>query len=230
MQYYVESKIPGHEFLVNTDRFVQNISELSSFCFDELDEFVYDIIDNCGFTIEMPFSPYDICSSIQEQACKNLDYSVVSFSKENEILECKVVIPISDYLENRIDEITCDGSFDCRIGEYVAEVLQKYISKSKWHIDRNRLWFGPDSEPPIKPWIIDASSSENDLEFWFEEDPESIMDHLGDFDEAFYIWHFTECAGWAPDIKAIRELCPILLEKYDTALSIVNKINDYFRR
>ena len=80
------------------------------------------------------------------------------------------------------------------------------------------IWFGLKDENPGYSWILNGS----DLNFWFDEDNEKhfIARHTS--------WDVGCYSGYLPDMKAIRESCPILLEANDTPESIDKKIQAFF--
>lgn len=123
-----------------------------------------------------------------------------------------------------------------------------------WHDSSGLLqpiiWFGLRDESPIKCWMLDRSSKKFDLLevyenpyshetvnverwhlFWFCSfwtlDWNALFDNSGN---AHIIWMFAECGMDEPveEFNAVRNSCPIELEKNDKAENIVLKIDRFF--
>ena len=90
------------------------------------------------------------------------------------------------------------------------------------------LWFGYDE--PAERWTIDENIDVFEFSFWFaDNENDSLYRVVHDSDNGcFDIWYFAECGRWFPVISEIRENCPIMLEEFDTAEIIKEKINTYF--
>ncbi len=136
--------------------------------------------------------------------------------------------------------------------EYIEISLEKFVKETGWHValekgderiedvarwpslkeneiwvDKDgaamhpRLWYGYNdgrvlTEKEDRTWNID-----NGLEFWFSETPE---DFIIEYEDKRFAGYFN---GIIPDIKAIRENCPILLEANDTSESIGKKVQAF---
>ncbi len=135
--------------------------------------------------------------------------------------------------------------------EYISMSLKKFVKESSWQIRfendthyivdlenpnnwpslkndgtwisekivfHPRLWFGLKDESPGYYWTLNGS----DMSFWFEEDNEKY------FISRHSNWDVGRYQGYLPDMKVIRESCPILMEADDTPESIKEKIQAFF--
>jgi hypothetical protein len=112
------------------------------------------------------------------------------------------------------------------------------------------IWFGLRDESPIECWMLDRSSKKFDLLevyenpysretlnverwhlFWFcsfwDLDWNALFDNSGN---THIIWMFAECGMDEPveEFNAVRNSCPIELDKNDKAENIVLKIDRFF--
>ena len=81
------------------------------------------------------------------------------------------------------------------------------------------IWFGLKDDFPDDLWTLNDG---NDIDFWFNEDDTRY------FVEYSYDAFAGSYHGDIPDMKAIREKCPILLEIDDTSDSIKEKTQAFF--
>ena len=89
------------------------------------------------------------------------------------------------------------------------------------------IWYGLPKSKPILRWTINENTSQSDLKFWFSTDTYSLMKELGDFDESFLYWYDMELGFDGPNMKKIRESCPISFEETDSINKILNKVDLY---
>lgn len=186
--------------------------------------------------------------SINEKVKIYLD----SIMKNGKIIKTEE-IDIKDYVDfDSEKEYLMDNGLWNATDEYIEIAIEKFVKETGWHfalekvndriedvalwpspkengtwIDKDgvvmhpHLWYGYNdgralTEEEDRIWSID-----NGLDFWFSENPEDFIIEYEDYRFAGYF------NGIIPDIKAIRESCPILLEADDTPESIEEKVQAF---
>ena len=79
------------------------------------------------------------------------------------------------------------------------------------------IWFGLKDESPNISWTLDGS----DMKFWFDEDNDKYF--IGRHSN----WDVGRYRGYLPDMKAIRESCPISIKADDTPETIKEKVQAF---
>ena len=108
----------------------------------------------------------------------------------------------------------------------------EYTEGNKWILKGDLyypvVWFGPEGCPSIPEWRICKDIKETDFNFWFYTQTWEIIKYLGkDASDVFLIWYTAECGFSAPDIEAVRNMCPISIEVGDTVSKFLEKTDKY---
>ena len=90
------------------------------------------------------------------------------------------------------------------------------------------LWFGRSNDPRMSRWTITQYSTPEELNQWFLDTDEDIMDSLVDDFDAIATWYLYECDMDVPDLSKIIGSCPVFFEKNDDSSTIEEKICSFF--
>lgn len=214
---------------IEYQRMITNRKEaLFDYLVEEMGEAYTEARDGCHTVPQGVFDEDDI----RNRVCKHFRDTVEERYRDD-IIECdrldddgNVVatdtVGVVGVLIATLDSVSGNGEFCACLSEYVDSCLYQFVGQSRWHIERNRIWYGLDGSPE-KPWMISADTTQDELGFWFECDPWTIMDHIGNFDEVFLTWYTAECGCYTPDVSEITDKCPIDINKNDTVDSILEK-------
>ncbi len=154
--------------------------------------------------------------------------------------DCPQVIPVNVIeilLEGIEDRASCEG-WDSDCAYKISDSIMSFVDAGEWQfglctLDNNTskpaIWFGPPGSDPLPPWTITEETDQDDLAFWFPEDPEDTLRALiPDCYDSFVYWYLLECGLDTPDFEAIMESCPIPFSGNDSDEEIRSKISGFF--
>ena len=233
MRYLLKSLILGFEFEREIDCLCETIDEISDYVQNELWDIYIDLLSS--YQIE-PIGLFDE-AEVNSKICQNTEQKI-NANKGNWIIECSEIddeesvirsnsFEITGLLLNMLDMDSSYGEFCARISSYVESCLLEFVKQSKWHVEKDSLWFGPEGSIPLSVWSINSQTGDEDLSFWFEADTWTILNHIGDFSDSFLIWYTTECGCVAPDMDEIRGQCPIDIYEEDSVAKVIEKIKKF---
>lgn len=220
------------EIELSDSEYKQMLTDRKDLFFNYLDEELGDAYtdarDGCPTVMQGMFAEDDI----RDRVCKHFKDSV-SQDYADDVIECRRLdddgnvvgtdtVSVVEVLNAILDSVSGDAEFDGCLSYYVESCLYAFVQNGTWHIEKDRIWFGPDDKP-VRLWTISSDTTQDELAFWFEDDSDAILSHIGDFDECFHIWYMGECACYTPEMIEIREKCPINFDKGDTVESILEK-------
>ncbi len=90
------------------------------------------------------------------------------------------------------------------------------------------VWFGVNGNGPENLWSLHGNMSEDDVAFWFSEDP---LEYIIENDEEIYSFFRGQAPKEEidrPDMENILRKCPVSIDEDDTPGSIKEKIQEFF--
>ncbi len=247
----IEGDISGESYLDDPDGYWEELyddidDELSYQGLEKLLDIHYTEDDVCP---DWQFNYSELALDFQQVPTHNEDVKIYldSINEDGEIIDTEEV-DIMEFFDRHPDYFEEGGMYDAT-NEYISASISKFVKESRWHFALQNgkeiiedvkkwvppkkdglwvnedgsfmypvVWFGLEGEDPEDLWTLDG----NNMDFWFNED--STKYYLD------YNWegHIGCYEGYLPDMKAIREKCPILIEADDTPDSIDEKIQAFF--
>ena len=188
---------------------------------------------------------------------ENVEATLIAIDKENNIIETKT-IKVLEFLDNDPDYFreygvseavyqyiaTALKRFENEAGWHYAlkkengyiETVQQWPVPQKdgsW-IDADGIvlqpyvWFGVNGNDPEDLWSLYGDMSEDDLAFWFSEDP---LEYIIENDEEIYSFFRGQAPKQEidrPDMENILRKCPVSVDEDDDPESIKEKIQAFF--
>ena len=188
---------------------------------------------------------------------ENVEATLIAIDKENNIIETKT-IKVLEFLDNDPDYFreygvseavyqyiaTALKRFENEAGWHYAlkkengyiETVQQWPVPQKdgsW-IDADGtvlqpyVWFGVKGNEPDSLWSLYGDMSEDDLAFWFSEDP---LEYIIENDEEIYSFFRGQAPKQEidrPDMENILRKCPVSVDEDDDPESIKEKIQAFF--
>ena len=90
------------------------------------------------------------------------------------------------------------------------------------------IWFGINCNEPEDLWSLHGDMSEEDIAFWFSEDP---LEYIIENDEEIYSFFRGQAPKQEidrPDMENILQKCPVSIDEEETPESIKEKIQQFF--
>jgi len=244
MRVTVISKTPGFEYKkelqycpCSRERYLDDVKdEINSVLRDELWDFYSNVISGCPVVPRGSFVEADIYSYVigymKETilANKGIWTAECTLITDNQESAMVFTIDFTDILMEMLEFDSSTGEFNSRLGSYVENCLLKFEKCGEWHISRDAVWFGTNSESADHPWSIDSQTEKDELAIWFEHDSYEFMKLIGDFSENFLFWYVYECGCCIPNIESIRKSCPISIEEADSSADILKKAAIYLTK
>lgn len=199
-----------------------------------------DYINNMAGDKKIVLSEIDdsdnIIASVEYKLADYLTYCIKS-RVENETEDYDVGAIVEDSLEKFMEKgIWNYGLKSKEAIETDSNNWPKYILHDGVPIWRSGsieyepiIWFGPEGSYPQGPWILSSNMTSESLSFWFEEDPNLLMENIiEDCNESFLIWYLWECGRSYPDMDYIMKSCPISFDENTSPRNIKEIINQFF--
>ena len=188
---------------------------------------------------------------------ENVEATLISIDKDGKIIETKT-FKIMEFLDNDPDYFREYGvsdavyqyisaalkRFENEAGWHFAlkrengfiENVKQWPSPQKdgsWTdadgtVLQPYVWFGVNSDGPEDLWSLHGNMSEDDIAFWFSEDP---LEYIIENDEEIYSFFRGKAPREEidrPDMENILRKCPVLIDEEDTPESIEAKIQQFF--
>lgn len=188
---------------------------------------------------------------------ENVEAALIAIDKENNIIETKT-IKVLEFLDNDPDYFreygvseavyqyiaTALKQFENEAGwHYALKKENGYIETVKqWPVPQKDgswidadgtvlqpyVWFGVKGNEPEELWSLYGDMSEDDLAFWFSEDP---LEYIIENDEEIYSFFRGQAPKQEidrPDMENILCKCPVSIDEDDTPESIKEKIQRFF--
>ena len=187
---------------------------------------------------------------IKKRLCDHrIDFYLDTVTQDGTVIETEK-IDITDFLKRNPEYFQKEYIIDAT-NEYISASLKRFVQESFWQFSfhsENRdiydlddpdnwpslkdngkwiagettfypqLWFGLKDKRPVYFWNLGYF----DVSFWFDEDNEKYLV------SRYSNWDVGRYCGFLPDMKPIRDRCPIMLESSDTPRSIKQKTQDVF--
>ena len=188
---------------------------------------------------------------------ENVEATLITIDKENNIIETKT-IKVLEFLDNDPDYFreygvseavyqyiaTALRRFENEAGwHYALKKENGYIETVKqWPVPQKDgswidadgtvlqpyVWFGVKGNEPDSLWSLYGDMSEDDLAFWFSEDP---LEYIIENDEEIYSFFRGQAPKQEidrPDMENILRKCPVSVDEDDDPESIKEKIQAFF--
>lgn len=134
----------------------------------------------------------------------------------------------SAIFEDRLErDIKIGNVVDRHVCTFLSDCLRAYVLQGRWHVEENRLWFGPDDCEVFPSWEITPTT--NDLEFWFMPDwrlrTYDNLSRLIKLEKNKLAIYTDDTNFYLPDMKTIRKLCPITINYGDSVADVLARIH-----